>query len=237
MRVHILYDNQHLNHRFQSGWGFSCLVDGRILFDTGESPDSLLHNFEMFGLDLSGIETVVISHDHWDHTGGLWQVLKEAPGLQVMGCPGFRAEFKNKVERLGGNLVEIRDWTDLDSSISVTGEIEGEYGGSAIAEQALVVRTRKGTTIITGCSHPGIVRIVKVVKDARPDDHLSLVLGGFHMKDQDPRSIESTIKELKKLKVEAVGPTHCTGAEAIQRFRNHYGDKVVSIASGKIITI
>ncbi|MFT5232643.1 MAG: 7,8-dihydropterin-6-yl-methyl-4-(beta-D-ribofuranosyl)aminobenzene 5'-phosphate synthase [Candidatus Krumholzibacteriia bacterium] len=55
-------------------WGYSALieVDGKtILFDTGARPKTVLRNAEELGIDLSIVETVIVSHHHWDHTGGL----------------------------------------------------------------------------------------------------------------------------------------------------------------------
>jgi len=55
-------------------WGYSALVevDGRkILFDTGAHPDVVLRNAKEMGVDLSAVDTVVLSHNHDDHTGGL----------------------------------------------------------------------------------------------------------------------------------------------------------------------
>lgn len=55
-------------------WGYSALVeaDGRkILFDTGAHPDLVLNNARELGVDLADVETVVLSHNHDDHTGGL----------------------------------------------------------------------------------------------------------------------------------------------------------------------
>lgn len=55
-------------------WGYAALieVDGRrLLFDTGGRPDTVLQNARELGLDLSDIDTAVLSHNHWDHTGGL----------------------------------------------------------------------------------------------------------------------------------------------------------------------
>jgi 7,8-dihydropterin-6-yl-methyl-4-(beta-D-ribofuranosyl)aminobenzene 5'-phosphate synthase len=55
-------------------WGFAALVeaDGHsILFDTGARPNTVLENARELGLDLSDVETVILSHNHWDHTGGL----------------------------------------------------------------------------------------------------------------------------------------------------------------------
>jgi len=55
-------------------WGFAALVeaDGHsLLFDTGARPETVLTNARELGIDLSTVDTVVISHNHWDHTGGL----------------------------------------------------------------------------------------------------------------------------------------------------------------------
>jgi 7,8-dihydropterin-6-yl-methyl-4-(beta-D-ribofuranosyl)aminobenzene 5'-phosphate synthase len=61
-------------------WGFSALVevDGhRILFDTGERPGTVLENARELSIDLSDITDVVISHNHWDHVGGLVTLRRE----------------------------------------------------------------------------------------------------------------------------------------------------------------
>lgn len=61
-------------------WGFAALVesDGRqILFDTGAHPRTVLDNAKDLGIDLSGIEEVVLSHNHDDHTGGLLTLRRE----------------------------------------------------------------------------------------------------------------------------------------------------------------
>jgi 7,8-dihydropterin-6-yl-methyl-4-(beta-D-ribofuranosyl)aminobenzene 5'-phosphate synthase len=55
-------------------WGFAALVevDGkRILFDTGANEDTVQRNLKALGLDLADVETVILSHNHADHTTGL----------------------------------------------------------------------------------------------------------------------------------------------------------------------
>lgn len=63
-----------LADRGRGEWGFSALVEAdghRVLFDTGAAPDTVLHNARVLGVDLGGVEDVVLSHNHGDHTGGL----------------------------------------------------------------------------------------------------------------------------------------------------------------------
>ncbi len=62
---------------FLAEWGLSILVeidDLKILLDTGQSV-STVHNANALGIDVSQIEKIVLSHGHYDHTGGLREVL------------------------------------------------------------------------------------------------------------------------------------------------------------------
>ena len=55
-------------------WGFAALVEAdghRILFDTGAHTDLVLKNAQTLGIDLASVPEVVLSHNHWDHVGGL----------------------------------------------------------------------------------------------------------------------------------------------------------------------
>jgi 7,8-dihydropterin-6-yl-methyl-4-(beta-D-ribofuranosyl)aminobenzene 5'-phosphate synthase len=61
-------------------WGFSALVEvdgSRILFDTGYEPDTVIRNARALSIDLSGVEAVILSHHHDDHTGGLVHLREE----------------------------------------------------------------------------------------------------------------------------------------------------------------
>ena len=232
MEVKIVFDNEVMNDKFMAGWGFSCLVDKRILFDTGEKAEYLFNNMANMDIDVSCIEKVVISHDHWDHTGGLWELLKKRKGIKVYACPGFSAKFKDKVKELQGELRQIDKLAEVGKDIFVTGEISGVYKGAYMPEQALVIKTEKGITIITGCSHPGIVKIVTKVKEQFPGEEIYLVFGGFHLMEKDKREIRVIADRLKEMGVQKVGPTHCTGYEAQQIFKEKDGDNFISVKAG-----
>jgi len=67
-------------HEGDGEWGFSALVevDGRkILYDTGSSPEMALRNAKALKIDLSDVEDVVLSHNHYDHVGGLMALRRE----------------------------------------------------------------------------------------------------------------------------------------------------------------
>ncbi|MCB9450536.1 MAG: MBL fold metallo-hydrolase [Anaerolineaceae bacterium] len=57
---------------------------GQVLFDTGQSGEVLLHNAALFGLDLAQIDALALSHAHYDHTGGLPEILQHTrPGVPL----------------------------------------------------------------------------------------------------------------------------------------------------------
>src|SRR6202035_3867568 len=67
-------------HLGDGEWGYSALVevDGhKILYDTGASSDMVLNNAKALHIDLSDVEDVVLSHNHWDHVGGVMALRHE----------------------------------------------------------------------------------------------------------------------------------------------------------------
>ena len=237
MQIKILFDKDTKNQNLHIGWGVSFLLDERILFDTGENGSWLMENVKSLKVNIDKIEAVVISHDHWDHTGGLWQVLKRRKGLKVYACAHFSQEFKDKVKALHGTLIELEKFTEIAKNIFVTGEMPGVYKGEYLPEQALVVKTKKGITVIAGCSHPGIVKILKRVKRQLPQNKLYFVFGGFHLKDSSKGEINSIVEQFKEMNVEKAGPTHCSGKEAEEAFKENYGKNFISIKTGQMLII
>ena len=232
MKIKILFNNKTISKQFIGGWGFSCLVDGRFLFDTGESAEYLSKNMQTMGIDTSLIEAMVLSHDHWDHTGGLVAILGKKSGVKAYGCPGFSQELKHKIKLLNGNLVETDKLYEINQNIFITGAIPGVYKGTPIDEQALIVRTVNGITIITGCAHPGILNIVEIVKDWFTDDRIYAVLGGFHLHATSYDEIVQIARRFKELKVAKAGPAHCSGDPAIDIFQELYGNNFLNVLGG-----
>lgn len=237
MKITILYDNTATSENIVPGWGFSCLIDRRILFDTGDDPAVLMSNGDTLGVDINSIESVVLSHEHWDHTGGLWDLLSRREGLPVYVCPGFSGEFKEKVRRHGGKLIEAASRTELDPVISTTGEIPSIYKGMSMPEQALMIHRGDGIVLITGCSHPGILAMIRTAQSLMPGKAVLLALGGFHLFREEEEAVTSLAEEMKALGVWRVAPTHCTGDGAQEIFRRIYGPRYIGISAGTTIDL
>ena len=82
----ILVDNIAGSEELRAEHGLSILVSGpgqKVLFDAGASAETLLANAASLGVDLAAVDAAVISHGHYDHTGGLAAVVQQRPGLKV----------------------------------------------------------------------------------------------------------------------------------------------------------
>lgn len=237
MKIKVIFDKESLDKSFYVGWGVSFLIDDKILFDAGENGGWLLENMRFLDVDLSKIEAVVISHDHWDHWGGLWDLLQQRKGMRVYICPHFSREFKDKALALGANLIETEKLTQIIQNVFSTGEIPGAYKGKYMAEQALVLKTANGLTIITGCAHPGILKMAEKAKAKFLDELIYFVLGGFHLMESDKRGIEIVVENFKKMNIIKAGPTHCSGEKAEESFKKSYGDNFISIKTGQDIEV
>jgi len=106
--------------------------------------------------------------------------------------------------------------------------------GQRIPEQALVLNTKKGLVVMTGCSHPGIVEMLTNIK-ATFKSNIYLVFGGFHLMDRSDKEIEIIIDEMKSLGVKKCGATHCTGERQIDLFRKAFGKDFVEMGAGNVI--
>ena len=237
MEIKIIFNNESVSKELFNGWGFSCLIDNRILFDTGEKSEYLLKNMKHMNINISDIDTVIISHEHWDHVGGLWKLLSLKKGLKVYVCPGFSKEFKEKIIKADGILIESYWFAEIEKNIFITGEIPGKYKKEYLPEQAMVIQTKKGLAVITGCAHPGIVYMLRSIKNKYPGEEVYFVFGGFHLMDKDKQIIEIIVDKFKEMKVDKVGPTHCSGKEAEKIFKERYGDSFMSIKAGRIFEI
>ncbi len=88
--------------------------------------------------------------------------------------------------------------------------------------------------IITGCAHPGVLRMVEEALNISRRK-VALLLGGFHLGGASPKEIRGIIGRLKALGVERVAPCHCNGDLTIGLFKGAYGEAFIEASVGKSI--
>jgi len=233
MEIKIVAEASTRLQRLFVGWGVSFLIDNDLLFDTFSNGEIIKNNFLKFGIDVKQIKYIVISHEHWGHYGGLWYVLENNPEVKVYICRSFTEEFKSKIKKFNVPLIKVSGLAEIKPNIFSTGEIIGEYDGQPLPEQSLIIKDKK-ISIITGCSHPGIIEIIKKVKTYFSEP-VYLVLGGFHLIDKSVSEVKQIVNEFKNLEVEKVAPCHCTGKQAIKLFKQNFKENFIEVSTGKKI--
>ncbi|MFH0736699.1 MAG: MBL fold metallo-hydrolase [bacterium] len=236
----ILYDDMPLNESFIGDQGFSCLIEikGKLyLFDAGNVESVLKRNTEKLNVDCSKIETIFISHLHTDHICGLGGIIEkcnkpllilpsEFPKTQTPKAKGYVEETLKKAEGIVSNIITIKGPSKIGDYFYSTGVMEEKT-----YEQSLIINTSKGLIILVGCSHPGIVEIVKQAKAQLKKD-VYFVMGGFHLEGKKyPEKIKDIADELKGL-TKYIAAGHCNDEKAQEIFKGTFGKKFVNIKAG-----
>jgi 7,8-dihydropterin-6-yl-methyl-4-(beta-D-ribofuranosyl)aminobenzene 5'-phosphate synthase len=233
LKITIVYDNNSYDSRLSTAWGFAAVIEygtQTVLFDTGGRGQMRLRNMEILGIDPHQIQTVVLSHYHGDHTGGLDELLAKGahPTVYMLSC--FAPDFKDHARHMA-NVVEVTPGQYIADGVYTTGEMDG----ASIHEQALVLKTDRGLVVVTGCAHPGIVKMVERAKTLFGEP-IHLVLGGFHLRGQPDKELKSILADFRRLGVEKVAPVHCSGDRAVEMFRREYDESFLKAGVGRVIT-
>ena len=234
IQLTVVYNNLPFNTHLKTAWGFSCLIEGTaqtILFDTGGNGNLLLENMRLLGKDPMDVGLVFLSHIHIDHTGGRDAFLRLNPHATVCIPESFSTSFQRDILHHGAHIKVVKDFTRLLDRVHSSGEM-----GSRIKEQSLILQTPKGLVVITGCAHPGIIEMVRKAREHFKEG-VYLVMGGFHLASLGDAELHEIMRELKKIGVKKVAPSHCTGDKAVALFREVWGDHFLEGGLGAIIRI
>lgn len=234
VKLTVIYDNYSSDDELQAAWGFSCLVENTekvVLFDTGGHGPTLMANMARFGIPPRAVEAVVLSHAHWDHTGGLAELLDANGGVTVYMLKSFPRKIREAARRAGARLVEISGPENILPGVKTTGEMSSGVGP---AEQSLIIETKSGALVLTGCAHPGVAGIAERAVELTAGTILAVV-GGYHLHRAGDREVREVAARLQELGVRYVVPCHCSGDRAVQLLREAYGKRCLNCSAGEVI--
>jgi 7,8-dihydropterin-6-yl-methyl-4-(beta-D-ribofuranosyl)aminobenzene 5'-phosphate synthase len=234
VRLTVLYDNYGYRPSVHTDWGFSCLVElpeTTLLFDTGARPDILRANSRVLGVDLASVDTLVLSHDHQDHVGGLSAVLSRTQRLDAWTLESFPDGLLHQLRDANSTVHTAISPTEIAPSVYLTGEL-----GARLGEQALVIDSAEGLVVVTGCAHPGPVCIARRTLSML-EGPIHLMVGGFHLLNASEGELEEVIEELASLGVQRVAPSHCSGERARSLFKRAYGERFLESGVGRVFTM
>jgi len=234
LTIITIYDDYQYSPNTVADGGFSCIIifnGDTILFDTGARREEFIHNITALNISLKTIDKMVLSHNHGDHTGNVFYVLKENPNMEVYLTSQLAGDFENKVESLGANALVETQPVSIANGVFLSGEM-----GFQIKEQFLIIETTKGLVVISGCGHPGIERMLRKITEQFKKP-VYMVVGGFHTQDFTHSEIDSIIRQFREMGVKKVSPTHCTGDDCIKMFQKEYGTDFIQNGTGKSISL
>lgn len=266
MRITTLIENLVYDKGLVAEHGLSLYIElagKNILFDTGQSG-LFMHNASQLGVKIEDVDILVLSHGHYDHTGGVKAFLSVNKKADIYTGKGFfDAKYSSRNGFIGAQLAEeefngrlkyVEDVISLDElyimpkahlffpdDLNNRGLQLGTEQGfidDTMEEEIYLVIKSKGTdhiNIISACSHRGITNICQSAIEYF-NCKVGLILGGFHTKGESDKKVDTIIDYLKSVNPLLLGVCHCTGVEHYGEF-SHSGLQVFYNFTGKITTI
>lgn len=262
--VTVLVENQPAGRGLlgEHGIAFHLRADGRdVLFDTGQGL-ALLHNADVMGIDLSALSAIVLSHGHYDHTGGLPSVLDRCGAVDIFLHPeALRPKFNREGKDIGTPVSSLAALerarcvhsterpTEIVPGLFVTGpiprrnEIEDTGGpfyrdaarraeDPLIDDQALYALLPEGVVVILGCCHAGVLNTLEYISELTGGQPVHAVLGGTYLLRAGEERLAYTAGLLETLDVKVLAPNHCTGLNAQCYLRLRFPDRFVEAPAG-----
>lgn len=182
-----------------------------LLLDTG-ATGAFADNAAVLGLDLSRVDTVVLSHGHYDHTGGVLRLARLAPAAQILLQRGAVRDFYHEERYIGidKGILQLPGLRLLDGDCrldeelfvftGITGRRFWPQSNRALRvalpdgtrvqddfshEQCLVISQAGRHILLSGCAHNGILNILDRYRQLFGTDP-DVAISGFHMKQADP---------------------------------------------------
>ncbi len=264
MEIVTLVENSCGDPRCTAEHGLSIYVRTAmhcLLVDTGASA-AVVENASQLGIDLAEVDTVILSHGHYDHGGGILAFHALNPHARIYMQKGATYDYYHgeryigidkriaglsQVHFLEGDLQideELFLFTGIRgrrffpaSNLQLSRREEGvDCQDPFDHEQCLVIADEGKHILISGCAHNGILNILDRYREIFADDP-DMVISGFHMMKKGEYSEEEkrlVCSTARELsRMKTVFYTgHCTGGKAMRLMAPIMGKKLQALQCG-----
>ncbi len=266
IQITTIIDNHAPSSPLHGEHGLSILIEvdnKKILMDVGQS-NLFAENAKTLGINLEEITDLVISHGHYDHTGGLQSFFDKNTTANLYIHP---AGLKNKLnvskyigipEHLKTNIKHratmITANTEISKNIHLIANTKiynqeltnfqnmnidenGEIQTDTFEDELFVAIIKNNQiNIITGCAHKGITNIMQTATEIFQLP-INLIYGGLHLRSSGETRRKLIIQKIEDIGINKIVTNHCTGLLAFHEIKSKFKNKAFYGYTGENFSI
>ena len=220
MRIINLVEDTQGEKKVRNEHGLCFYIETKkhkLLLDTGSS-DIFIENAKELGIDLTQVDTVILSHGHYDHAGGILAFAKLNKEAKIYMQKTAGHDYYNlrddsekyigidkrilelpQVYLLNGDYridEELYVFTDIlgrkywpQSNMLLKEKVDNRFIQDAFAHEQCLVIAEDENVLLSGCAHNGILNILEAYRE-RFEGAPDKVISGFHMVKRGEYSTE-----------------------------------------------
>ncbi len=132
-----------------------------------------------------------------------------------------------------GEVPMLNDYEKIEAGLYI--QTDDGYDPDPLKDdQSLFIRSDKGLIIIAGCAHRGIVNTITHAQKLTGCDEVYAVVGGTHLYRASEDRVRLTLEAIKRLDIQRIGVSHCTGPNASAFLAHELGDRFFFNQAGTI---
>jgi len=242
--ISVLSENHQNKTRFINEHGLSLHIDivdsnnhWTLIFDTGAS-NFFIYNAKQLGVEITNLDAVILSHGHYDHTGGLEYIKgktiyahpqlfqkkykKQDSIYTYIGIPHPKSYYENTCQNKFIDITSPTEilpnvWTVVSFPAPVLSRYfyikdNNNYTPDTFQDELmLVINMEQGLIIISGCAHCGIISMIEYIQAWMSNKPILGLFGGLHLYKENKDILLSIGSQISNYKIGHIGLAHCSG--------------------------
>ncbi|WP_347488814.1 MBL fold metallo-hydrolase [Desulfoscipio sp. XC116] len=161
---------------------------------------------------------------------------EELEGLGAVFMESSEPVWLNEYMVATGEVPLVTSFEKVDDNMFIRAE-EGFVPDTLPDDQALVVKTDRGLVVVLGCAHRGMVNTLMHAQKITGIEKIYAVVGGTHLFRAQREQLDRSMAALRKLGVERIGVSHCTGLAPAAVLAREFGDKFFFNNAGTVVEL